>query len=373
MLMIPSTLSFLISSPTKTNREPHPGIVWLVISLFGVVVFLELVTPIDSVFSYLYVGPILLANLRLNRSIAIHLTVLASVLTIVNLWIPGSDTITITTIENRLIAVSALIVTEILSQRNRYFEEALAQQRAMLQFQEKLTSIREDFISTLTHDLKTPLLGAIEMLKALQQERFGDVTVEQDKVLVTMARSHQSSLQLLETLLDIYRNDAEGVRLERSLIDLAELTEQVVDTFSGLATSYQVSLHFSCEGLNTRNALVNGDALQLRRVLSNLLVNAVNHSPIGGRVEVVVESCGECPNLQQVIRVLDEGPGIYSEELPQLFERFYQGHSDRQAKGAGLGLYLSRQIVEAHEGTIWAENRTPRGALFGFRLAAHLT
>lgn len=72
----------------------------------------------------------------------------------------------------------------------------------------------------------------------------------------------------------------------------------------------------------------------------------------------------------QVVKILDNGQGITEEELPHLFERFYQGHSDRHASGSGLGLYLTRQIIEAHGGTIWAENRSPRGALFGFRLPA---
>lgn len=73
------------------------------------------------------------------------------------------------------------------------------------------------------------------------------------------------------------------------------------------------------------------------------------------------------------IKIIDEGPGVHLEELPQLFERFYQGYSDRQAKGSGLGLYLSRQIVEAHGGTIWAENRIPRGVIFGFCIPARLS
>lgn len=77
-----------------------------------------------------------------------------------------------------------------------------------------------------------------------------------------------------------------------------------------------------------------------------------------------------------MIKVADHGAGVRLEEIPHLFERFYQGQSDRQAKGAGLGLYLSRQIVEAHGGTIWAENRQPTGAVFAFRLPVfpyHLT
>lgn len=371
--MIDSSLSILTSSPRNSNQKPHPSILWIVISLVSLVVFLELVSSIDAVFSYLYIGPILLASRQFNRRFTIGLTLLAAFFTIVNLWIPGGHTITATTVENRLITVLALVVTEILSHRNRYFEDSIAKQKAKLQMQEELASIREDFVSTLTHDLKTPLLGAIEMLKALQQEHFGHITTEQHKVLNTMAHSHQSSLQLLETLLDVYRNDAEGVRLERSPINLVALTRQVVDTLNGLATNYQVLLNFNCRGLNTDDVLVNGDALQLRRVISNLLINAINHSPIDGQVEIVVESRGDRPHLQQIVQIMDEGPGIYPEELPQLFERFYRGHSDRQAKGAGLGLYLSRQIVEAHGGTIWAENRLPRGAIFGFCLAAHPT
>jgi two-component system, NarL family, sensor kinase len=119
---------------------------------------------------------------------------------------------------------------------------------------------------------------------------------------------------------------------------------------------------------------VKGDALQLQRVFTNLLVNAINHSRRGDRIEVMLES----QPSYQVVKILDTGAGIQPEEFPRLFERFYQGHGDRQAKGSGLGLYLSRQIIEAHNGTIWAENRqslqsgTAQGAIFGFRLPAYL-
>lgn len=359
------------SASSSSNREPYAIVFWVVIGLFGVVTLLELVTSIDAVYSYLYVGPILLANFRFNRRLAIRLTVLASILTMLTLWIPGSQTFTAVTIENRLIAVFALIVTETLSYRNRCFEETLAQHKAKLQFQDQLTSIRADFVFTLTHDLKTPLLGAIEMIKVLQQEQFGHVTPEQHRVLATIIRSHQSSLQLLETLLDIYRNDAEGVRLVQSPIHLVTLIEQVIETLGKLASNYQVSLSLRCDETHARDLVIQGDALQLQRVLANLFTNAINHSPINGSVDVVVDASGDGPDRYQVVKVMDEGPGIQPDELPLLFERFYQGHSNRQAKGSGLGLYLSRQIIEAHGGTVWAENRVSRGAVFGFRLPIH--
>ncbi|MBD2107530.1 HAMP domain-containing sensor histidine kinase [Nodosilinea sp. FACHB-13] len=357
-------------SPHQLRQVPQLSILWITGGLFTGIILLELISSADYVFSYLYIGPILLATLRLSSRFAFRLTLLASFLTLFNLWIPGSHIITPYTIGNRIIAVAAIVVAGVLSHRNRSYEEAIAQQQTKLQLQEQLATFRENFVSTLTHDLKTPLLGAIETLEAFQQERFGRVTEAQQQVLATMMRSQKTSLQLVETVLDIYRNDAEGVQLRRSPVNLVELIEQVVHTLNDLASSYRVSISFSPTAIAAEACWVDGDCLQLHRVVSNLLINAIYHSPIDGRVDVVLESWQDSEPNQQVVKVLDEGLGIRPEELPQLFERFYQGCSDRQAKGSGLGLYLSRQIIEAHGGTIWAENRVPCGAVFGFSLPA---
>jgi two-component system NarL family sensor kinase len=182
-----------------------------------------------------------------------------------------------------------------------------------------------------------------------------------------MRRSHQTSLQLVETLLDVYRNDSEGLVLHQAPLDLTVLAEEVAASLAELAATRQVHIALSHGESEFRRSLwVNGDALQLQRVLTNLLINAINHSRRGERVEVVLEPQAS----HQVVKILDTGAGIRPDEFPYLFERFYQGHSDRQAKGSGLGLYLSRQIIEAHGGTIWAENQLPSGALFGFKLSA---
>lgn len=319
------------------------------------------------VFGYLYTGPILLANSRLGRAATFQTTLLAVILTIANLWVPSGKSIEPATTASRLIAVLALIVTGVLSDRIRHYEEAIAQQQAQLRSQEQLASIREDFVSTLTHDLKTPLLGAIETLKVFQQGQFGAVMPAQQKVLTMMARSHQTTLQLVETLLDVYRNDMEGLKLHLAPVNLVALAEEVIVTLIDLAATRRVHISLRYGESDFRRSLwVNGDALQLQRVFANLLINGINHSPRGGKVEVVMES----HSAVQVMKILDSGPGITADELPYLFERFYQGHSDRQARGSGLGLYLTRQIVKAHGGSIWADNSLPHGALFGFRLPA---
>lgn len=340
---------------------------WLVVGLFAIVLTLEFSTPPDYVFGYLYIGPILLASMRLSRITTFSATGIAGILTMLNIWIPGIEAVRISTIASRLIAVLALVVTGILSDRNRLYQRTLLKQQAKIQAQEKLASLREDFASTLTHDLKTPLLGAIETLKAFQQESFGTVQLAQQSVLATMVRSHQTTLQMVETLLDVYRNDNEGLKLQLAPVDLVAIAEEVAASLTALASSRRVHISLNYGNSDFRQFLwVNGDTLQLQRVFANLLANAINHSPRGSKVEVVLETS----SAEQMIKVIDNGAGIGAEELPHLFERFYQGPSDRQAKGSGLGLYLSRQIIAAHNGTIWAENRHPSGAIFAFRLPA---
>jgi two-component system NarL family sensor kinase len=302
---------------------------------------------------------------------------MATGLTLLNLFIPNAEWMNSSSVINRTLMALALVVTGWLSERNLCNEEAIARHKAQLQAQEQLASTREDFVSTLTHDLKTPLLGAIETLKSLQQEKYGAVTAAQQKVFSAIARSHENSLALIETLLDVYRNDTEGVRLKLAPVKLVALAEEAIATLSDLALKRQVNISLSYGELDfDRFLCITGDALQLRRVFTNLLTNAINSCPRGGKVEIVFES----DSSYQVVKIVDNGRGITPDELPRLFERFYQGHSDRQSMGSGLGLYLTRQIIEAHGGTVWGKNRfskgdaterSQRGASFGFRLPLH--
>jgi two-component system, NarL family, sensor kinase len=343
------------------------SLIGLIVGLFVGVFILELFTPPNYVMGYLYIAPILWANPRLDRAATFKLTGLAVILTLGNIWIPGKYAIEVPMVINRLIAMLALIVTGVLSDRHRDIQNTLVEQQARLQSQDKLMNIREDFASTLAHDLKTPLLGAIETLKAFRRDQFGSIHPQQKIVINTIIRSHQSSLKLVETLLDVYRNETEGLALNLATIDLANLAEDVTASLLNLTTNRRIYLDLNFGASDFRTFLwVKGDAFQLKRVFINLISNAINHSPRGAKVEIVLET----QTAYQIVKVIDSGAGIKPEELPYLYERFYQGASDRQASGSGLGLYLSRQIIEAHGGTIWAENHLPHGAIFGFRLPA---
>ena len=181
-----------------SKKNSRSRSLWLIVSLYTVVLVLEFITPVDYVFGYLYTGPILLATSRLGRKATFYTTLIA-------------------------------VVTGILSDRNSIYSQALAQQQAKLQAQDQLTKIRSDFASTLTHDLKTPLLGAIETLKALEQGKFGAVTPTHYKVFTTMIRSHQSTLQLVETLLDV-RPAGEQLR---AITDVQNGTRTMTSSCSG--------------------------------------------------------------------------------------------------------------------------------------------
>lgn len=358
----------ILSNEKTSAIAYHPfNTRWWIASVCAIVFALELSTPPPYVFGYLYIGTIVFSSSRLNRQTTIKVTLLGCGLTLLNLVVPGIEPINSSVIANRLLVVLALVVTAWLSDRNRCYEEAIAQHKAQLQAQTQLAQLREDFASTLTHDLKTPLLGAIETLKSFQQEEFGAVTATQKKVLNMMERSHQTTLQLVETMLDVYRNDSQGLQLNLAPVNLVTIAEEAIATLTPLAASRRVYIRISYgDSELPRHLWVSADSLQIQRVFTNLLANSISHSPRGGCVNVNLEFT----STAQIVQVLDNGPGITPNELPYLFERFYQGHSNRHAKGSGLGLYLSRQIIEAHGGMIWAENNHPNGAKFCFKLPA---
>jgi two-component system NarL family sensor kinase len=252
---------------------------WLILGIFAVVASLEYSTPSAYVFGYLYIGAIVLANFCLSRQATTWVTLAAVGLTLLNLAVPSFDLIASATFANRFIAAIAILVTVWLSHQNHNYQEAIARQRSQLQTQEQLASLREDFASTLTHDLKTPLLGALETLNAFREGKFGSLEPAQRRVLEIMSRSHRNTLQLVETLLDVYRNDTEGLKLQRQSVDLVTVAEEAISTLTELASTRQVYIRLGYENSDFRQACwVNGDTLQLQRVFVNLIANGINHS-----------------------------------------------------------------------------------------------
>ncbi len=334
----------------------------LLIFLFFVgLIALEYSTSPRYVVGYLYTIPILLASLRLSRRATLLITIVAVVATLLDLLRPG---VTIITVANRLTAVVALVITAVLAglRRQRY-EQVISYQKQQLRMQKQLANMREDFITTLTQELKTPLLGAIEVVDSLQADRFGEIVPEQLQVLQLLEQSQRNSLNLLEMMLDVYHNDTQGLILRCFPVNLVEIIREAISNQEEQATSRNVQVNFEIKN-NLTFAWTMGDARQLQRVAINLLTNAINYARRDGEVKILLETS----TRGYIVNFLDDGLGIPEDELPDVFDRFYQGRSDRHGLRLGLGLYLSRQIVQAHGGKIWVENRAEGGGKFSFEL-----
>ncbi|WP_414567933.1 ATP-binding protein [Nostoc sp. CCY 9925] len=243
-------------------------------------------------------------------------------------------------------------------------KELLARVRALLRLKHSmdeqlfLSQRREDFVTRLTHDLRTPLIAADQFLKLLQRGVFGNTLSAMRESLEQMAQSNQTLLSMVDTLLEVYQYEAGGKTLDFFVVDLWELCQQVVQELMPLADVKHLTLKaVLTKGTEASLVRVKGDRLELRRLITNLVGNAIRFSDAGS-VEVRLNS-----TVQGVtIEVEDTGIGMNPEEQLLLFDRFRQGKHQR--RGNGLGLYLSRQIVEAHQGNISVSSTVGKGSIF---------
>lgn len=227
--------------------------------------------------------------------------------------------------------------------------------------QKKADKLRDDFIATLTHDLRTPLLAAIQTLKFFLDGAVGDIDDKQRLLLSTMQKSNEDLLGLVNALLEVYKYDAEKLTLNKTSFNIYELTKQVYDELKPLSDIKKLDFLIYCE---ERDIEIEADRSELRRVICNLCGNAINYTPEEGKVIITVKK--ETNDL--IFSVSDTGCGIPNEDIPNMFQRFSQGTSKKRSAGTGLGLYLSRQIIESHGGKIWLESKINKGSEFSFIL-----
>ena len=158
-----------------------------------------------------------------------------------------------------------------------------------------------------------------------------------------------------------YKYDAEKLILNKTDFNIYELTKLVYDELKPLADSKNIEFSIDCEN---KELEVQADRSELRRVICNLCGNAISYTPEGGKVVITLKN--ESNDL--IFSVSDNGCGIPQEDIPNMFQRFSQGTSKKRSAGTGLGLYLSRQIIESHGGKIWLESAVNKGSEFSFIL-----
>ncbi|HUO52155.1 MAG TPA: ATP-binding protein [Gemmatimonadaceae bacterium] len=219
----------------------------------------------------------------------------------------------------------------------------------------RLEAVRRDFVANVSHELKTPITVIGGFAETLATD---DPPPEQRRRFVDAIRGNARRMQrLVDDLLDLSRIESGGWVPKPERVDLAMLASETVAAFAPAAEAAQVTLGTR---IDARAATLTADATALRQVLSNLVDNAIRHTPAGGRVTILSEpaSAGGV-----VLSVSDTGIGIPAEHLPRIFERFYRVDParSRDAGGTGLGLAIVKHLVEAHGGRVTAESGAGRG------------
>ena len=229
---------------------------------------------------------------------------------------------------------------------------------------QEIDDMKTEFLAHVSHELRTPMASIQEGTHLLLDEIPGPLVQEQRTTLRIMADSSRRLIHLISTILDLSKMEAGMMEYRIVPVDFQRIGEVSINKVRLLADSKHVQLVL--ENIGERS-WVKADASRLEQVLDNLLSNALKFSPEGGVVTVQVK-----PDLQAgvlEVTVSDTGPGIAPEDLPHIFERFYQGRTKgKHTAGSGLGLALVKKVVEAHGGRIWIESAKGKGVTVRFIL-----
>ena len=222
---------------------------------------------------------------------------------------------------------------------------------------------REEFLAIVSHDLRTPL-NVIEVSAAMIAERVAAETPDADLVRAVerIQRSAEQMGRMLSDLLDATRFEHGQFKLSPRMGDVVGVIKESAGAFDAIARSHGVSLHVDVPDARVRARF---DRDRILQVLSNLVRNALQFTRSGGLITLRV--IPETPGCR--IDVCDSGSGIATDDLQRIFDRFHQAVNANRS-GLGLGLYISRAIVEAHGGTIWADSELGKGSTFSFTVPA---
>ena len=219
--------------------------------------------------------------------------------------------------------------------------------------------LKSTFISIISHELKTPVAlikGYVGTLR--REDAKWDPSIVQDSLAVIEEEADRLTL-LIENLLDASRLQAGGVKLKRSDVNLPDLTNRIAKKLQTQTDRHTIAIDFPPDF-----PIILADENRIQQVVSNLISNAIKYSSDGE-----VRITGQVKSDLVILCVSDQGPGIAPDDIPHVFDRFYRApEMAKQKKGAGLGLYLAKAIIEAHNGRIWVNPESGKGARICFSL-----
>ena len=211
--------------------------------------------------------------------------------------------------------------------------------------EKEIETLKEDFVATLTHDLKVPIVAASNMIDLFLANKFGEISDKQKFALDNMKASNKSLLDLVQILLETYKLKEKGIQLVKEKFELNSFIEEIVSEVKPLATEAKLKIKFTPI---KPECLIEADPMQLRRIIKNLISNAIDHSNTKKSIDIEL---GKNQNFT-TISVIDYGQGIPEKEIKMIFNKYYSAAKKLRKVGTGLGLYLSQQIAVAHGGEI---------------------
>lgn len=256
---------------------------------------------------------------------------------------------------------------EALHQSNLFLEQRVQERTAELQEAlDKLTELnrlKNDFISNISHELRTPLSHMVGYIDLLKAEALGSLSEDQRNALVVLEKSYRRLNSLIDNLLFMAFDTAESLHLETGEVHLEQMLSEIVRDYKTRAQTAGIQASLS---LQPNLPPVQADENKIEWVLGQLLDNAIKFNQAGGRVHL--SATLDAKRVQ--IAVADTGIGIPGDRIEEIFEPFHQldGSSTRRAGGAGIGLTLSKRIVEAHGSKLQIESHQGRGSRFSFSL-----
>ncbi len=226
----------------------------------------------------------------------------------------------------------------------------------------ELENLKEDFVATLTHDLKVPIIAETNMLELFLNESFGKISEKQEIALKNMQSSNRELLDLVQIVLDTYKFRSQSIRLYHENIMLKGFLEEIITEMRPIADKSKNDLILNTE----RDIRVLADKIQLKRVIKNLIQNAISYGESKSPIEITI--CEEPKYI--VIKVKDYGKGISQEDIGKIFNKYYSAAKKFRKIGTGLGLYLSFQIAKAHGGNLTVESKVGEFTEFSVKLPA---
>ena len=226
--------------------------------------------------------------------------------------------------------------------------------------QKEMENLKEDFAATLTHDLKVPIIAESNILEFLLEEKFGPISEKQKEAIKNIQVSNQELIELVQILLETYKMKDTGAVLYFEEFEINPYINEIIKEMQPIAEKNNLKIKFK----EYENIVITADKLQLKRVIKNLIQNAILHSESDKSIDISILKTQTDVNIS----ITDHGKGISKEDIEKIFKKYYSTAKKFRKIGTGLGLYLAQQIVKSHGGEITVNSSENNGTEFCIRL-----